>query len=80
MGVCYLQHRVKTGLFTMKSNKSLQVPNQRLSPESKSRYEGAFREEIRRFIYSLMLLLYALLLIMMITVANLVKKLTLKTQ
>ena len=74
MGVCYLQHRVKTGLFTRKDNKSLRVHNKGLNPESKSRNEGAFREEIRRFIYSLILLLYALLLIMMITVANFVQK------
>ena len=73
MGVCYLQHRVKTGLFTMKSNKSLRFPKGP-SPESKLSDEGVLRDEIRKLIYSLILLLYTLLLIMMITVANLVQE------
>ena len=74
MGVCYLQHRVKTGTFSMKDITSQLYPKQGISPVGKLDDEGALGEEIRRFTHSLILILYVLLLIMMITVANLMPK------
>ena len=71
MGVCYLQHRTVTGLFANKAKQSLQSSSiRRLEDKDAQNINTRMKEGIRSLTYSLILTLYILLLITIVTVAN----------
>ena len=71
MGVCYLQHRTVTGLFANKTKQSLQSSSiRRLEDKDAQDINTRMGEGIRSLTYSLILTLYILLLITIVTVAN----------
>ena len=72
MGVCYLQHRNVTGLFANSAKYAVQSQkSKKISEEDNEAYNVHLRNGIQRLIYSLILALYVLLLISIVTVANL---------